>query len=110
MIESYRAVLTAEALGLDVIVFVQVALATILLIGVNLYSAGCDIELPKLAFLTAAHLDRIHSNPHFARLDTTRDRSFTLPPELLEDLRQLQGETTIIGMRVPSPKKLTGWT
>ena len=78
-----------SALGFNA--FAQVVLATILLIGVNLWSAGCDINLSWLGLKKP-----LHSEPHFARIDTTRHRSFTLPPQLIDDLRQLQGETTII--------------
>jgi hypothetical protein len=52
---------------------VQIVLATALLIGVNVYSFG-----------------------HYLRLDLTRDKQFTLPPAVVEQLRQLQGETTVV--------------
>lgn len=52
---------------------VQVALAVGLLIGVNWFSFY-----------------------HFARLDCTRTATFTLPDDLVKELRGLRGETTIV--------------
>lgn len=52
---------------------VQVALATVLVVGVNLFSYR-----------------------HYQRLDWTWDRKFTLSPELQRDLAKLEGETTIV--------------
>lgn len=53
--------------------FVQVVLAALLLIAINYYSFG-----------------------HYLRFDWTQDRQFTLPKEISDQLRQLQGETHII--------------
>jgi hypothetical protein len=52
---------------------VQVALAAALVIGVNVYSFE-----------------------HYLRIDTTRDRLFTLPPDVVKQLQQLRGETTVV--------------
>src|SRR5437870_621300 len=52
---------------------VQIALAAVLMVGINLYA---------------------HS--HYLRIDWTRNRLFTLPPEIQNRLAQLQGETTIV--------------
>jgi hypothetical protein len=60
-----------SAFGFNAVV--QIGLAVVLLIGVNVYSFT-----------------------HGRRLDWTSDRQFTLPPEIREQLGQLQGETTII--------------
>ncbi|MFL5341294.1 MAG: hypothetical protein ACJ8F7_14205 [Gemmataceae bacterium] len=54
-------------------VVVQIALAIALLVGVNVWSFE-----------------------HPARADLTRDRAFTLPANLANQLRQLRGETTVI--------------
>jgi hypothetical protein len=51
----------------------QVLLAVVLLVGINLYA-----------------------NSHYLRVDCTKDRLFTLPPEIQARLGQLQGETTIV--------------
>lgn len=60
-----------SAVGMNVAL--QVALATGLIVGLNVYSYR-----------------------HYLRFDWTRDRQFTLPPELREQLAQLKDETTII--------------
>jgi hypothetical protein len=60
-----------EAFGGNVAV--QVLLAAVLLAGVNVFSFR-----------------------HYLRFDWTRDRLFTLSPETRDQLRQLQGETTIV--------------
>ncbi len=51
----------------------QVALAVAVLVGVNYYSFA-----------------------HYFRADTTRDRQFTLPADVQNQLRELKGETTIV--------------
>jgi hypothetical protein len=53
--------------------FVQVILAALLLVAINYYSFG-----------------------HYLRFDWTQNRQFTLPPEISDQLRQLQGETQIV--------------
>lgn len=60
-----------SAFGINVAV--QVLLATVLLVGVNVYSYR-----------------------HYLRLDWTHDHEFTLPADVREQLRQLRGETTIV--------------
>ncbi|HLJ96725.1 MAG TPA: hypothetical protein VKU02_26365 [Gemmataceae bacterium] len=60
-----------SAFGLNAAV--QILLAALLLVGINLYA-----------------------NTHYLRLDWTRKRLFTLPPEIQARLGQLQGETTIV--------------
>jgi hypothetical protein len=52
---------------------VQVALALVLLVGINLYA-----------------------HQHYLRVDWTKNQLFTLPPEIQARLGQLQGETTIV--------------
>src|SRR5206468_6466730 len=52
---------------------VQVVLAAALLVAVNVYSAGLHLSL----FGTAVHLPG-----HYARLDWTRGRQFTLPEDV----------------------------
>ncbi|MGF1582946.1 MAG: hypothetical protein ACFCD0_26800 [Gemmataceae bacterium] len=54
-------------------VFVQVALAVVVLVGLNAFS-----------FL------------HYARFDWTRNQLFTIDPEIVQDLSRLRGETTIV--------------
>jgi hypothetical protein len=54
--------------------FIQVALAIALLAGVNYLSFG----------------------PYHRRWDTTREKQFTLPADVQDQLRQLKGETTIV--------------
>lgn len=54
-------------------VVVQVALAIVLLLGVNALALR-----------------------HYARFDWTRDRLFTLSPDVQQKLRQLNGETTVV--------------
>ncbi len=54
-------------------VFLQVLLALVLLIGINIFS-----------FL------------HYERIDWTRNQLFTIAPEIVEDLQRLRGETTIV--------------
>src|SRR5438128_1724391 len=60
-----------SAFGLNATV--QVLLAFGLLAGINLFA-----------------------NSHYLRIDWTRNRLFTLPPEIQARLAQLQGETTIV--------------
>lgn len=60
-----------SAFGLNALV--QLGLAGLLLVIVNLYAFG-----------------------HYRRFDWTTDQQFTLPPELQHDLGQLQGKTTIV--------------
>lgn len=60
-----------SAVGMNVAV--QLALALALLVGVNVYSYR-----------------------HYLRVDWTRDRQFTLPTELRDQLSQLKDETTIV--------------
>ena len=81
-----------SAFGFNVVT--QIALAVLLLIGINLYSAfGFDLTGYGLDFRT---------DPHYWRIDTTRGRQFTLPsdlpelPHLANQLRNLQGQTTIV--------------
>lgn len=74
----FRAAGRRSILGVNVVL--QVGLAVVLLVGVNAFS-----------FL------------HYQRWDLTRDRVFTLSPELAEQLRQLRGETTIIVYQVRQP-------
>jgi hypothetical protein len=80
----------------------QAALALVLLVGVNLYSAGFSVPVPD--FLASWLGDRIVSNGrieskgHYARIDCTRGRSFTLPADLREQLARLdrERETTVV--------------
>jgi hypothetical protein len=51
----------------------QIALAVVLLVGLNVYSYR-----------------------HYIRLDWTRDRQFTLPPEIQAQLHSLEGKTSIV--------------
>src|SRR5262249_42991816 len=60
-----------SALGSNVVL--QIALAIVLVVGVNVWSFS-----------------------HFKRWDFTRDRAFTLAPELAKQLQELRGETTIV--------------
>lgn len=60
-----------SAVGINVVV--QIALAVILLAGVNLWSFN-----------------------YYARYDATRDKSFTIKPDLAAKLKQLRDETTIV--------------
>jgi len=60
-----------SAVGINVVV--QIALAVVLLVGLNFWSFG-----------------------NYLRFDATRSKNFTIKPELASQLRQLQGETTIV--------------
>jgi hypothetical protein len=67
---------------------VQVLLAVVLLVGVNLFSA-CPLD-----FELFGH--HVQSPAHYVRLDWTRDQKFTLPEDVRADLAKLRGETTIV--------------
>jgi hypothetical protein len=60
-----------SAFGVNVLV--QVGVAAVLLVGINVFSFE-----------------------HHLSLDCTRDRQFTLPADVQQQLRQLRGETTIV--------------
>jgi hypothetical protein len=82
-----------SALGLNTLV--QIALAVVLLVGVNVYSAG--LKLSVLGW-------DVNVPGHHARLDWTRDRQFTLEHVLSEDMQQqlagLHAPTRIIVYQV----------
>jgi hypothetical protein len=65
----------------------QIVLAAILLIGVNLWSFGLNISLFGFEKSVPAH---------YLRLDWTRTGQFTLPADIRQDLEKLHGETTIV--------------
>lgn len=65
-----------SALGTNV--FIQVALAIAILIGINVWSFDLARE------------------GHYARWDCTRDRAFTLPDNVVSELKKLRGETTVV--------------
>jgi hypothetical protein len=74
----------------------QIALATVLLIVVNLLSTGYDLRQFPLA---KEKLDDWAAMPGYnARIDLTRSKSFTLPGQLRKRLEELDpnGQTTII--------------
>jgi hypothetical protein len=87
LVAGRRSLLGANALF-------QVVLATVLLVGVNLFSAG--ISLPRTWNTWLA--ENVHLPGHHARFDLTRDQRFTLPADLREQLAQLDrgGETTVV--------------
>ncbi len=68
-----------NALGLNATV--QVALAAALLVGVNWWSGF------GARFSVLGH--RVAWKPHYARFDWTRDRQFTLPPAVRDELAKL---------------------
>lgn len=72
----------------------QVALALLLLIGVNLYVTGCDLSWLGIDFDTIGLDDQFAG--HYVRADWTSDKQFTLPVSLENDLRKLKGQTTIV--------------
>jgi hypothetical protein len=74
-----------SAFGLNVAV--QVVLALALLVGVNVYSAGIDMQLPRL---------HLHSDAHYIRADWTAQKQFTLPEGIQTQLSELRDETTIV--------------
>jgi hypothetical protein len=74
-----------NALGLSSAV--QVVLATVLLVGVNVWSAGLDVDL-------FGH--KVEVRQHALKLDWTRDKQFTLPAEVREQLAQMKDDTTIV--------------
>jgi len=74
-----------SAVGLNVIL--QVALATALLVGINVWSFSPN---PR--------------HRHYLRFDCTRDHRFTLEPKLKEQLEQLRGETTVVVYQHPEHK------
>jgi hypothetical protein len=82
----------------------QVVLAAILLVGVNLWSAGFHLRVPeRLRDWVSQQVDwsppeSLGLPAHYARIDCTRDRLFTLPEDLREQLARLepQAETTVI--------------
>jgi hypothetical protein len=65
-----------SAFGLNV--GIQVALASALLVGINVWSFD------------------YYRRGHYVRWDCTRDRSFTLPPQVAAELKKLRGETTVV--------------
>jgi hypothetical protein len=65
----------------------QITLAVVLLVGVNVYSAGLKVSLFD---------HRIQVPGHYARLDLTRDGQFTLPAKVREELAGLHAPTRII--------------
>ncbi len=94
-------------LGLGVIVgrrsalgfssLVQILLAVVLLIQVNVFSAGLDLSGQTFFGRPVQLGDRpLNVDAHYRIFDWTRDRHFTLPDQVREDLAQLQGETTVV--------------
>ena len=65
-----------SAMGMNVIV--QVAMVVAILIGINVWS-----------------FDYKHQG-HYIRWDCTRDRAFTLPDNVVKELKKLRGETTVV--------------
>lgn len=72
-----------SALGVNAVV--QGLLAVVLLIGVNVWSAGLKLDL--LGWNVSGH---------YARFDLTRNRDFTLRGPVIEQLQRLQGETQVV--------------
>src|SRR5262249_7916521 len=72
----------------------QVALAALLLVGVNLLSAGYDLPVP--GFLRGALGERLTSPGYHVALDWTRGGQFTLPEPTRERLAKLRDKTTIL--------------
>jgi hypothetical protein len=93
-----------SAFGFNAVV--QVVLAAVLLVAVNLASAGFSVPVPswlqgRQIRLLGWHWtfgERLDSRGHYLQIDTTRGRQFTLPPDLRQELAQLDrgGETTVI--------------
>jgi hypothetical protein len=74
-----------SALGVNAMV--QIALATVLLIGINVWSAGLTLDLFGYTLEVPGH---------YARIDLTRGEHFTLPDDVVKQFHQLKGETTIV--------------
>lgn len=72
-----------SALGANAVL--QVALAVVLLIGVNVWSAGLPFKVG----------DR-EVKGHYVQLDWTRSGDFTLDVEVVKQFRKLKGETTVV--------------
>ncbi len=73
--------------GLGVNTAVQVVLAGVLLVGVNVWSSGLKLDLFGWKVAVPGHYERI---------DLTRDQAFTLAGPAIEQLKKLQGETTVV--------------
>jgi len=81
-----------SALGVNAVF--QVVLATLLLIAVNVLSAGIDLNLFG---------KKIEVPAHYVQIDLTRFQQFTLPAKIREDFQKLQGETTIVILQRHKP-------
>lgn len=85
-----------SALGANAIL--QVVLATLLLIAVNILSAGIDLNLFG---------KKIDVPAHYTQIDLTRGQLFTLPAKIREDFHKLQSETTVVILQRHKPGALT---
>ncbi len=89
LVELIRFVLQSAAshsvLGINAVM--QTILAAVLLIGVNVWSAGLNLDLFGQQITVAGHHNRF---------DLTRGKQFTLSEPTIKDMRQLQDTTTVV--------------
>jgi hypothetical protein len=84
-----------SALGFSAVL--QIVLATVLLIAVNIYSVGIDFSgLSVFGRPIEWEGKPIKLDGHHARFDWTRDHRFTLPDDVREQMEKLKGEKTTI--------------
>jgi hypothetical protein len=85
-----------SAFGLNA--FIQVVLAFVVLVAVNVLSVGLHIDIPESVQPWVGGLEAVDVPAHFARIDRTRDKLFTLPEGLGDRLRKLdpKANTTIV--------------
>lgn len=84
-----------SAVGLNAAV--QIVLAVLLLVGVNVFSAGLDLSNRTLFGHPLELAGRpLRVDATYRLFDWTRDRRFTLPDAVRGDLAKLKGETTVV--------------
>jgi hypothetical protein len=84
-----------SALGANAVV--QIVLATALLVVVNAFSAGLDLSEHSVFGRPLRLLGRpLKIDSTYRIFDWTRDKRFTLPDHVRDDLAQLKGETTVV--------------
>jgi hypothetical protein len=76
----------------------QVVLACVVLVAVNVFSAGLHLPVPEALQEYVGGRESLNLPAHYVRIDTTREQIFSLPADLRDRLRKLdrKANTTII--------------